>query len=470
MNHPQQFSEIRLRCIDFLKGLAMIAVICAHVSFWINDPNKMWAHGIAWMIFQFCGPAGFAVLTSINITISTRTKQQKGYSNGKIFISVIKKSIIFFIIGFFFVGNFSGTTFNEIISNILDPMYLLRVHIFQLIAISQIIAFVSIIFKKYIRIIISIIIILIDIFGYPYVIQKMELETFITPELFEGKYGYYALQSTYGWIYLIFFRQSLQMGIIPWIIIPFLSSIAGDMVFDKIIMPAQQILKNEQNNMINNEVQNQKIQKSKNNSLEKNLKQLYIYASILYAIGIIMGLNLVDYFRGAKDLIWLNSGAPYHIDVYPLFLFNGSWQSLLYCTAIVIAFVGIGIYTNDLRRNNQFNLFYVTPYIECSRFYKFWIFIENKLLFFITSLETFGKYSMSAFIIHFLGWFILYPLNFNPNFPPRISFFIMFSYAFFFILIFNIWDRKLNGKFTLEYFITPKSLKIKYKKDKIREF
>ncbi|MHA1338458.1 MAG: hypothetical protein ACTSRZ_00715 [Promethearchaeota archaeon] len=461
---------IRLRCIDFLKGLAMIAVICAHTSFWINDPNKMWAHGIAWMIFQFCGPAGFAVLTSVNVTLSTKIKQAKGINNKRIFGSIIKRALIFFIIGFFFVGNFSGNSFVEVMQNIADPIYLFRIHIFQLIAISQIIAFLSLFLKKSYRILFAVFIILIDIFGYPFVVQQMEAKTFITPEFFEGKYGYEALKSVYGWIYLIFFRQSLQMGVIPWIIIPILSSIGGEIVYKKIIIPVYNSTNKPLRNLNSNSSGINFNSINKPSSLEKNIKTLYIYAFILYATGILGGLKLETYFRGAKDLMWLNSGAPYYIDAYPLFLFNGSWQSLLYCTGIVLAFVGIGIYTNDLRRNKDFEQFNITPFSQCSLFYKFWLLIEKKMLSFITALETFGKYSMSAFLLHFVAWFVLTPLNVAPNFPPRISFIIMFSYAFLLILLFNVWDKKLHGKFTLEYFLSPKILKIKYEKIAIRGF
>lgn len=433
-------NNIRLRCIDFLKGLAMIAVICAHTSFWINDPNQMWAHGIAWMIFQFCGPAGFSIMTTVSITLSTRSKQNKGIENKKIFKGILNKFIIFYAIGILFVADFSGG-----IAEFFNPMYLTRMHIFQLIAISQLLTFFALKMKSRYRICIAVLIILIDTFGYPYIVQQMELHTSISPELFEGPYGYMALESVYGWIYMLFFRMSLHMGVMPWILIPFIASIGGDIVYNRVYSKFDQP-----------ENEHKKLNEMTNKDpgyLSQNLRPLYLYSLLLYVIGILFGLQLLTYFRGVEDLEWLNSGGGFHIDAYPTFLFNGTWQSLFYCTGIVLGFLGIGIFTNDFQRNDFFKVFKTPDTKQSSLFYRFWLKIEFKLIKFIDALEIFGKYSMTAFCLHFI---LRIWQNFV-QFPPLISTPIMFGYAFLNIIIINFWEKKFNGKFTLEYFINPKS-------------
>lgn len=432
--------NIRLRCIDFLKGLAMIAVICAHTSFWINDPNQMWAHGIAWMIFQFCGPAGFSIMTSVSVTIATRSKQNKGINNKKILKGILNKFIIFYAIGILFVADFSGG-----ISEFFNPMYLTRMHIFQLIAISQLLTFFALKLKPRYRIFIAVLIILLDTFGYPYIVQQMELNTSISPELFEGPFGYMALESVYGWIYMIFFRMSLHMGVMPWILIPFIASIGGDLVYKHVISKFEQS-RNNSKNLSENARETQEY-------LSHNLKPLYLYSLLLYVVGILFGLQLLTYFRGVEDLQWLNSGGGFYIDAYPTFLFNGSWQSLFYCTGIVLGFLGIGIFTNDLQRNDLFKVFKTPDIKQTTLFYRFWLKIQKKLIKFIDALEIFGKYSMTAFCLHFV---LRIWQNFV-QFPPLISTPIMFAYAFLNILIINIWENKLKGKYTLEYFINPKS-------------
>ncbi|MBD3353390.1 MAG: hypothetical protein GF364_18050 [Candidatus Lokiarchaeota archaeon] len=440
-------SRIHLRSLDFLKGIAMIAVICAHTSFWINDPEEMWLHGIFWMIFQFCGPAGFSVLTSVAVTISVKYKRTyKNMSDLDIFKNILKKALIFYAVGIFFVADFSGG-----LDAFLNPIYLTRIHIFQLIAISQVLTFVSLKLKKPQRILVVLLLILVDIFGYPIIVELMEQTTSIFPETFEGAYGYEALDHYSGWIYMLFFRMSLHMGIIPWIIIPFLASIGGEIIHDKLMIPAYE-------NQTDKRSENDHKKSKKVADLPKtfeisHLKQLFLYSLILYIIGISFGLKLRTYFRGVEDLDWLNSGGGFTIERYPTFLFNGSWQSLVYCTAIVLAFIGIGLVTNDLTRNKAFSIFNIKENHDFSFFFKFWMIIRIKLTKFVNLLESLGKYSMTAFIVHFIirGW------HHYVEFPALISFPIMFAYAFLIAYIMYLWDHKLDGKYTFEKIISFKS-------------
>lgn len=438
-------SKIHLRCLDFFKGLFMIAVITAHVSFWINDPNMMYIHGWAWMLFQFAGPAGFAVITSIGVNLSINEHQYIGdRGNREQFIRLIKRFCILYLFGIFFVADFSGT-----IEDFLNPIYLSRIHIFQLIALTQLFTFLATKMPKYARLIIIIIIILFDYFGYPYIIAQMEAETSITPVLFEGQFGSQALESVYGWLYMLLFRVDLHMGVIPWIIIPFLGSLGGDVLFNKVIKPvlAKEKHKEEQRQEISGKrlggsmgLRDELI------SIEGRIRPLFAIAAVVYIIGILFGLEMISYFRGVQDLDWLNSGGGYYWVQYPTFLFNGSWQSMLYCTGVVFGFIGLGIKYNDLRRNSVFNVFETSSISKEGWFNRFWLRIVNLLQPLIDALEITGKYSMTAFLIHF----IFKPFENMLSLPPRFSLPIMFGVAAFTIITLNIWHYKFDGRFTLE--------------------
>lgn len=416
-----------MKCLDFFKGLFMIAVITAHVSFWINDPNQMYVHGWAWMLFQFAGPAGFAVITCIGVNLSIREHDYlKDRSTKKQFIHLIQRFCILYLFGIFFVADFSGG-----IEDFLNPIYLSRIHIFQLIALTQLFTFIATKIPKSARIIIVIGLILFDYFGYPFIVAQMEAETSITPFLFEGQFGADALESVYGWLYMLLFRVDLHMGVIPWMIIPFLGSIGGDLIFDNILKKV---------------IDSEKDENKEDISLEPKLNKLFVFAIVIYFLGVFLGLELINYFRGVQDLDWLNSGGGYYWDAYPTFLFNGSWQSLLYCTGCVLGFIGLGIKYNDLRRNKAFKQFPVKNSDDFNVFDRFWLKIMNNLEKFINALEITGKYSMTAFVIHF----IFKPFEPYLNLPPQVSLPIMFAVAAFTIVILNIWHNKFNGRFTLE--------------------
>ncbi|MCP4761611.1 MAG: hypothetical protein GY870_07505 [archaeon] len=472
-------AKYRLQGMDFIKGLAMIAVIAAHTSFWITDVNKMYFHGWWWMIFQFCGPAGFAVVTSIGITMSVRGKQEKMIKNPNPnlkktspLIGILQRAAIMYGIGILYVADFTdwGAFFN--------PFLILRIHLFQLIAICQVVTYFALKLAKKYRILVVIIIILIGIYGYDFIIYRVvsisgipavEWESFNIETLFtlynvdssnilSSVHFSNTLNSIEGWIYILFFRYGIKpICFFPWVLIPFLGSIIGEYIYYNLLGDMAKFDVKE----LKNQKVEKKDSKTKNNvsedkdelakELVHKIKPIYYYGLLLYFIGIISGFLTTTYFRGLDDLKWLNSGGILKFESYPYFLFNGTWQSLFYCCGIVIFFVGLGIKFNDFIK---LGIYKPDEEIKISLFDRFWLKLAVAFDKFVEILQVFGRYSMTGFVLHFVLLFFIEYLTVFLNIPVAVDPFIMSAIAIPYIclniFIVYIWGTKYNGNYTLE--------------------
>ncbi|MCP4761610.1 MAG: DUF1624 domain-containing protein [archaeon] len=453
----------RLKSIDFAKGLGMCAVISSHISTWYLDPNHWYFHGWIWLIFQFCGPIGYAVVTSIGVTISTRKKLENPESIQKSpLIGILKKSLIFFLIGFIFVniGNFEGflyITFSENFFQetidaflmLLDPTTLFRIHIFHLIGISQIVAYFVMKLKKRNRVILIILIIIFDFIICDVIVLGMLKETTFFSYNYFWEQPYYwnnselirseALGTIYGWIYLLFFKEHLSMTIIPMIIIPITGTFVGDYIYEQIIPDKKKYEEMKENAENIDEI----------NKITPKYKQIVYFGLFLILLGIILGSYQLEYYRGYYSLAWLNGGVnpPMHFDTIFAFLFTGTVPNLFFDNGITIFFIGLGVKVNDFRKIKP------DPKVKGVKTIKRSILNPTKIKYNINKgfnnymdwLSVFGRYSMTAYVMNYL----LLPFV-NPVYNPFELAIIYFTIIMVSVEIIYIWAKKFNGKYTLE--------------------
>jgi hypothetical protein len=290
--------------------------------------------------------------------------------------------------------------------------------IFQLIALCQIITYFALKLKIGVRIAIIALIILIDYLFYPFLISALGLTGNLSSFSSEYLVG---SEAGFAWIYMLFFRADADMAIMPWIIIPFIISIAGEYIFKNYI----------------------KIQSKNDNTFDINAHNNIIYTGVIFIlIGIITGIGVISEYRQFPILEIINSGGPVVVEVAFTFFFRGSVPNLIYSIGISLFMLGITLKFLDFRGTR-----------ESRQLNKDVIMEENSkshphLDKFVENISLCGKFSLTLFVMHNLLFF-LNVINLPGFAMLPVNFFLIYLN----IQILLLWIKKGKGKYTFEYFI-----------------
>ncbi|MHA1871344.1 MAG: heparan-alpha-glucosaminide N-acetyltransferase domain-containing protein, partial [Promethearchaeota archaeon] len=211
-----KLSYFRIKSYDFMKGLSMIVIIYLHTIWWLSGPNNYYLFGWCWLFLDLFGPIMYVTLSILSVSYSITYKREiKNQKEKSIFISLLKRFVLLNIIGLFFVINYLDPSKSPF-----DPLYIFRFHIFQLIAISQLLTYVALKIKPEHRIIIAFIIIFLDRLVYNYILMILANAgisplNFDSSDLFKS-FGDNSILNIgvniASWAYLLFFRADIDMS------------------------------------------------------------------------------------------------------------------------------------------------------------------------------------------------------------------------------------------------------------------
>jgi hypothetical protein len=432
-------SKIRLTSIDFLKGLSMIIVIYVHTSFWLTGFDNQWFHGICWVFLDVNGSSAYITLTSLGITFSVLSQKNSPKPNSKSpVISILKKALVLFIIGTPFVANY----FEPSPFGFFDPRYVIRLHIFQAIAVCQFVAYFALKIKPVYRIALVVAIIAAQNIFYP-----MMLGVLAPIGVFPKVFPFEALNNGFAWLYMFTFRADVDIGILPELILPLMGTIVGEYIYKNLIVKTQK------NNTLIDSVKNSISQvnatslqdRSKNNNIseldsktrENIIKQVnvIIYIGIIFTLyGILSGLTPIAEYRGFDVLNMINRGGPFHFEGLCTFLFRGTISNLLYNFGVIMTAVGVGLKYIDLKR-----AFFKPVQLDT----------KTKGQKFVDNIAVLGQYSLTVYVMHHM-------LSILSGIAiPSILLIQLIDITYILVNVYCIikYVRRFKGKYTFEYFV-----------------
>ena len=211
--------SIRIKIIDFLRGLCVVWMICGHLSeWWIYEPYFESINTSTWngfYIFDFLGAAGFLFISGMAVTISyrnklTKSKESTDFNFKKYRLSYFIKIFLLLIISF---------AYNSIEAFLVeDPTKLWIWFIFQTLAFCLLFLWPILKINKYYKILFAIVFFIANEIIWNYIWQYRNL--YDTP----GGVLYYILYNNYT---LTPFLQSFPIFII--------GSFLGDITYEHII-------------------------------------------------------------------------------------------------------------------------------------------------------------------------------------------------------------------------------------------
>jgi len=311
----------RILSLDVLKGIAIILVILSHVAYFTLKEEDIWMYWTIFILLDVFGPSLFVFLSAQGVVFSYIKKKNELNELKAVRKTTFRRAYAIILIGWIYnaILNFFNPKVNY---GIFGFWYW---HILQFIGFSQIFTYIALKFKKYKRIIFTIIIFLIS---YP-------LFYFITGKLTDSGLDYRFLSlnnfsNQYALIYFLIFDPFWLSPLLPWLAYPFISSVIGEMLVNS-------------------------IKKDNENSKYNFVKNTFIIGLILIIIGIGTGLNRIKYDY-SQQFMWqiiqerkwnfLN----YWEDGIPTFLIHGTFQFMLYNLGMAIILISITFYLTEIKR------------------------------------------------------------------------------------------------------------------------
>jgi len=304
-------SEIRQKrvvAIDLLRGIAIFAMIMAHVETYWLEWESYWSIGIKFLIIQIMGTSNFTFVAGIGFAFSFQNNLKKSTSRSLTIKKSLSRTIIMIILSLIF--NVVQALIGEV-----EFSGLWTWNILQCIAICRLFGILIILISKYFRFFIAIIWIFLTEIVITWMLPRYEMESFA--RIF----------------FLVFFNPLHGDGFL--IFFPFF-------IFGTLI--GEFIQKN-----------------TKKNKISANNKELTIYDSKslwkwffiglgLFIIGIIIGLKPTSSERDYYGTIeWLNTHPNIEISTLPLFILPNSYAWVFYCAGWQIMFAIVSFYIIDLK-------------------------------------------------------------------------------------------------------------------------
>ncbi|MFW9897953.1 MAG: heparan-alpha-glucosaminide N-acetyltransferase domain-containing protein [Candidatus Thorarchaeota archaeon] len=380
-------SPRRIKSIDFVKGLAIILIMMAHVSEAWLDSDWVYIYAMMFCIMDVFGPSLFVFLSALSVVFSIKKKQ------GKVHPKIIRNQILsrgasIAVIGM--IINLAWLNQGPADYRPFFPLSLWGWNILMFLGFSQVFSYYALKLTKKWRIIIGLTIIFIS----------MPLRQFLI---------YYREDYLIVWIlHFIITSPAPQLPLFPWLSICFLSTIFGEYLYEAMIEGTEDAY--------------------------VGLIRIFLFWGVIFIIfGVIapsisLGLppkiswgwelqttetmNMNEYPH-LYVLGIMNQQKYYKFLGIPLFLIRSTTANMLYNLGAALLIIGIFFYIIDLKNK------------------------ENN---FTSMLIYYGKISLSLFLIHFI-----FILIFVSQFSIVVFPFVILAYVGLMGFSMYIWNEYGNG-------------------------
>ncbi len=346
----------RIRSIDFVKGLAILFIVLAHISVIWFSPEWVFLFGTVYLFLDILGPSLFIFLSALSVIFSIRRKQYRLPEN-VIRNRILTRAILFLLVGIFLGNSLNG--FNPSINREYPfPLSLWGWDILVFIGFSQLVSYYIVKLSKFNRLIIALIIIL----------ASEPLRAF----LFFGR----NLNPFFWILNYIITSPAPHVMLLPWIGTIFLSSIFGEYLYDAMIDGSK-------------------------GAYRDLLRNFTCYGFILLLFGMISGFMLINpldtefiplFPQVNHYYYYLNQQDFIEITALPLFLIRSTFSFMWYSLGAALLIIAISFYFLDIKKKDNI---------------------------FIDMLIYYGNISLSLYIIHF-AWAFLYRGQFPIYFFPFV--------------------------------------------------
>ena len=380
-------SPKRIRSIDFVKGLAIILIMMAHISEVWLDNDWVYVYGMMFCVMDVFGPSLFVFLSALSVVFSIKNKQGKVHPKilrNQIFSRGASIIVIGMILNLFWL-NQGAVEYRPAF-----PLSLWGWNILMFLGFSQVFSYYALKLKKKFRIVIGIIIIFVS----------MPLRQFLVD---------YKDENLGVWIaHFIITSPAPQLPLFPWLSVCFISTIFGEYLYDAM--------------------------KKGTDNAYTGLFRIFIIWGVLF---VIIGLIVPSISFGFPPKIswgWeLQTANTMSINEYPhLYLLEIMNKQKYY------EFQGIPLF---LIRSTTANMFYNlgAALLIIGIFFKL-IDIKKKENNFTRMLTYYGKVSLSLFLLHFV-FITLFIRQFNMVVYP----FIIVAYVGFWGFTMYVWNEYGKG-------------------------
>ncbi|MFX1394699.1 MAG: heparan-alpha-glucosaminide N-acetyltransferase domain-containing protein [Promethearchaeota archaeon] len=327
-------SPQRIRSIDFVKGFAIVFIMIAHTSAAWFDSDWIYLHGMVYAGLDILGPSLFIFLSALSVIFSIRRK--KGRLPDKVIRNrIFSRGLTIIVMGMIF--NLIGLS--VVRPDIPFPLNLWGWNILMFIGFSQIFSYYAVKFKKWIRAIIGIVIILIS----PIFREFLYLEKDSNPLI---------------WLlHFIVTSPTPEITLFPWLAVCFISSIFGEYLYDAMMLGTQE-------------------------AYFRLFRLFLIYGLIFVVLGVILGLQLQtpetmveSEYPHLRLYTIMNQQNYYHFQGMPEFLIRGTIGNMFYNLGAALLIIAICFYLIDIKNH------------------------DNK---FTSMIEYYGKISLSLFLVEYV--------------------------------------------------------------------
>jgi hypothetical protein len=393
----------RFKFLDFMKGIALVFILWAHLGMWWQDGSWTSAHAFGVVfIFRPFGPSNFIFASIFGLLLSVETREKGG--PGKAIPSrLLKRSVVFIGIGC--ILNLIGIAKDIFNPDVLFALSLLRVllncNIFTFLGIAQLVIY----YGRKLHPAIQVILIAGIVSTYYLLAGAFTAEcNLLRVEYRYGDLFLSDIASPVAILYFLLMFENSMAPLFPYIALVFIVNLVYRNLIKMLAVPRDSA----------------QIEKAK-----AEMRRIAWISLLLSCTGVILGimtspglinqmeyLNLVhaDAFR-----VWNPA-----IGGYPLFLQSGNPGYILYSFGIVSLLVLGGTWLVDLSPR------------------------KRRL---VDIIATFGSYSLTVFITHAIASF--FPLEAN---------FLAFSALYGLVTLLYVaaiyyWNKAARGKFSLEWLL-----------------
>ncbi|MEX2718985.1 MAG: hypothetical protein Q6353_022870 [Candidatus Sigynarchaeum springense] len=396
-------SSLRFRFLDFMKGLALVLILWAHLALWWKDGSWISLRAFATIFFMRpFGPTNFIFASIFGFLLSAEFRETD--AGKKTFqIRMVKRSVVFLGIGSILnIINLAGDFFN---SSVPFAASLLRVlltcNIFTFLGLAQLVIYVCRKFNPALQMILAA-----GIFvAYFLIVGAFTSECrALGVDYTHGDLYLSQIASYVALLYFLLMFENSMAPLVPYMSLVFIVNVVYGKLIKMLAVPAASI------------------------PLEKvkaEMRRIAIVSVLITCTGIVMGITMspgainqmeyMDLVHADAFRIWNPS-----IGGFPLFLQPANPSYVLYSFGIVSLLDLGGIWIFDLhpRKRDLVDFF-----------------------------ATFGSYSLTVFITHAAASFLALNVGF-------LAFMALYGTV---VLLYTgviwYWDKKLHGKCSLEWFL-----------------
>ncbi|MBN2153770.1 MAG: DUF1624 domain-containing protein [Candidatus Lokiarchaeota archaeon] len=396
-------SPPRFKFLDFMKGLALLLILWAHLGLWWHDGS--WTSIHTFMVIFFIrpfGPSNFIFASIFGLLLSVEMRENEGQQ--KMFRTrMVKRTAVFLVIGC--ILNLINISDDVFAPGALIAAGLLRVllncNIFTFLGIAQI----AIYFARKINVAIQVALVALVFVSYYLVVNAFTAEcNAIGVDYRLGDLFLSDISTPVAILYFLLMFENSMAPLVPYIALVFLVNIVYRGLIKLLAAPATPVQRDR---------------------IKAEMRRVAVASALISLAGVILGImpspgaiNQVEYLNLINDdayRIW-NPG----IGGFPLFLQPANPAYVLYSFGLVSLLVLGGTWLIDFTRRK-------------------WVHIDL--------IATFGSYSLTVFITHAVASFITIRIGLLAFSALIATIIVLYVAGIYF------WHKRFRGRLSLEWFM-----------------